>query len=317
MKKRFWALFLAVMMVVSVLPTSAFAAEEDADVLYGTYDDGENWELLAEESITYTDIAPYEDITLTKKAESTGNPNEYKITLEVATSITTETVPAKAATVLVIDESISMRYCADCGCDLDPMFGMVTHERGCDKPGSRMAAAKNAALDFLSSYGGVAAGSGRYLAIVTFSDSAEVALRWTDVSEASGYEDAERAINNLAPTGYTNLDAGLANADRLLNNLSDIENRFVVALTDGIPNATQTIAGSGMGTEGSERVNTATAATASALRSSAAVYTVCFGAEDSVCYDHGPTVGEFLTLASSRWLLRATISWLRARFSSS
>ncbi len=49
MKKRFWALFLAVMMIVSVLPTTAFAAEEDElEILFsfvppggalGEYDD--------------------------------------------------------------------------------------------------------------------------------------------------------------------------------------------------------------------------------------------------------------------------------------
>ena len=29
MKKRFWALFLAVMMIMSILPTSAFAADDE------------------------------------------------------------------------------------------------------------------------------------------------------------------------------------------------------------------------------------------------------------------------------------------------
>ena len=184
MKKRFWALFLAVMMVVSVLPTTAFAAVEDDDVIYGTYEDNE-W-MPGEASINYDD-----GITLRKLAEPTKNSNEYQITLEVETSTTTTTVPAKAATVLVIDVSRSMEYCADCG-------GSGLHQSNCEHydrrnnrvidEQKRMTAAKTAALNFLSSYGTGDEGSGRWLAIVTFGTGVKTALSWTDVS--GGAEEA-------------------------------------------------------------------------------------------------------------------------------
>ena len=78
MKKRFWALFLAVMMVVSVLPTSAFAAESDSFV------------------------------TVNKEAERTGE-DTWKITLTIETG-EIAIKPEPMDLVILMDTSYSMKW---------------------------------------------------------------------------------------------------------------------------------------------------------------------------------------------------------------
>ena len=295
MKKRFWALFLAVMMIVSVLPTSAFAEDTAPDeVVYGHYD-GTAWVYDPDSDGTRSE----QGVTLSKVAVPVpGQDNTYSITLEVQTSTTTEESAADAAVVLVMDVSTSMDSCATCG-------GRFEHERSCThynqhanaiaEEHNRMTAAEAAAADFLDTYKDADSNSVRYLAIVAFSDSAAVQQEWVDVSTPGGYSAALDALSFNQSSG-TNLEDGLHTANELLDEsiVAGITNRFVIALTDGAP----TRAGRGpnkiSSNWGSASINNATQDTATELKADAKLYTVCFGASDDDSYSGGPTVGNFL-----------------------
>ena len=313
MRKRLLAMSMAVLMLLGLFPTSAFAVEGD-DVVYGTYVDGVWTEGTG--TGTYTD----EDtgVTLSKTAEATGNPNEYEVTLQVVTSTTeTTTPPGAAATVLVIDVSGSMKYCAECGssaskdgayyhaADCELSTGTTTIGGGRGQPSitvgsavqsdeTRLYAAKAAAISFLDSYKGTTSGTGRYVSVVKFSTNASVAQEWVDVSTEKGYSQAESAINGLSANGGTNLERGLYTANSQLTQdavksiSADAKN--VIVLTDGIPTYYGEGSGknntpAGPGSIGCPDVNEATAATAAELQKNATVYTVCFGAAGQKCWN--------------------------------
>lgn len=322
--QRVISAILSIAMLISVLPAAVFA-DEAGRVAYGSYENGK-WVQNPKADGTITD--ENSGITLSKIAvPNPEDPNKYTITLTVETSQTTTTVnPTSAATVLVIDVSGSMDYCAECGGDTisTDWFGGYEsggHESDCKHYNSnwrqnnvtaaqnRMTAAINAALGFVESYAGETAGVGRYLAIVKFSTNASTVLEWVDVSGGegqSGYDSAVNAINRLSADGGTNLDDGLYTADELMNDdvvsSVPVANKNVIALTDGIPtyyrdndgDEASDIRWPNTGARGSERINSETADTAEDLQTNASVYTVCFGVADEACYTGGPTVGNFL-----------------------
>lgn len=118
MMKRIIALFLALIMTVGLLPTVALAAEGDAgaattsaDVKKGYYDNG-TWT-----AGDLTQTLPAGVKSINKTATKTGD-NTYEVTLEVVLQQTEEN-SGKAATVLVLDTSGSMAYCAECGVEPD------------------------------------------------------------------------------------------------------------------------------------------------------------------------------------------------------
>ncbi len=298
MKKRFLAMLLAVLMIVNIVPTGVIAEETDApdEITYGSYNEEGTWVPTGESSVTENGI------TLSKNAVRKSE-NTYEVTLQVETSTTTSTVAAKAATVLVIDVSGSMDFCAECGAE--------NHCEHCTRTGmhwtcsrtSRMAAAKTAAISFLDSYCDAPANSGRYVSVVKFSTNGSVAQNWIDVSGGkdgnANYNTVVGVINGLSAYGGTNLDDGLYNANNQFSSstVSSIKNKFTIALTDGAP--TYARGNIGDGSNGSETINSATAATAATLRGNSKVYTVCFGVADDYTYESwggskGPTVGNFL-----------------------
>lgn len=306
MKKRLLSILLALVMALSLLPTTALAAnEEPASIKYGTYGSSTVWteDEKCAGSIVYED----KGVKLSKVATPTANDNEYEITLTVETTTTSSTTAASAATVLVIDTSGSMEFCAECG-------AQYFHDRSCQHfswrddsvkyAQSRMAAAKAAASSFIETYAGKAEGSGRYLAIVSFSTSASTVLGWTDVSTSAGKTNAKNAVNELPAGGGTNLDAALRTATGLMgdDSVSSLTNKFTVALTDGAPTYYINSRGEtvGSGSTGSAEINAATAASAKTLKQLCTLYTVCFGASDDLCWEggwngkDGPTVGAFL-----------------------
>ena len=307
MKKRLLSILLVLVMAFSMLPVTALANNQEppADpVVYGSYTDGE-WVQDPDSNGIYEQ----DGITVSKTAVPTGKPNEYTITLTVETGTTTTTVASKAATVLIIDVSGSMDFCAECGEEnwhkrsckyhsYNPLWNVVTQDQ------SRMAAAKAAANNFIGTYAGDTEGSGRYLAIVSFSTSASPVLGWTDVSTPYGKASAESAISRLSANGGTNLDDALRTATGLMGDslVSSLQNKFTVALTDGAPTFYIKSNGDlgGYGDTGSAETNAATAASAATLRQLCTLYTVCFGASDDLCWDGGrkrpagPTVGAFL-----------------------
>ena len=302
MKKRFLAMLMAVVMLIGIIPTGVIADETDApvEITYGSYNEEGEWVLTGDSSVTENGI------TLSKTAVRKSE-NTYEVTLRVETSTTTSTVAASAATVLVIDVSGSMDYCADCKTTTG-FWGGAYHSEGCKHYNqrdnevtyaqSRMAAAKTAAISFLNSYCDAPADSGRYVSVVKFSDNGSVVQDWIDVSggkdDNANYNTVVGVINGLSANGGTNLDDGLYDANAQFNEseVSGIKNKFTVALTDGIP--TYARGGIGGGSNGSSTINSATAATAATLRGNSKVYTVCVGVANDTCYNGGPTVGNFL-----------------------
>lgn len=118
MRKRIIALLLALILTVGLLPTVALAAEGDgetsstnAEVVIGKYNDKDQWE-----PGTPTSTLPDGVKTVSKTAKPTTNANEYEVTLQVVLQQTEEN-SGKAETVLVLDTSGSMAYCAECGAE--------------------------------------------------------------------------------------------------------------------------------------------------------------------------------------------------------
>ena len=106
---------LSIAMLISLLPTAVFADDTPSRVIYGSYDAEGNW--VQDSGSGSGTITTENGITLSKIAvPDPKDLNKYTITLTVETSTTTTTVnPTSAATVLVIDVSGSMDYCAECG----------------------------------------------------------------------------------------------------------------------------------------------------------------------------------------------------------
>ena len=298
MKKRIFALIMAMCLALSLLPASVFAENESgSDVVYGKYGTGTTWTQDNGIGTIEYKTGDGNTITLSKKATSLGD-NTYRIDLEVKTTQTTTTTPpGAAATVLVIDTSGSMDYCSDCGQENSHADGCKYYNRNWRdnsiKNGqTRLAAAKEAAISFLDAYKGDTAGVGRYVSLVSFAGSASVKCDWQDVSTPAGYDAVVRAIRNLSANGGTNLDAGLKNAANQFTKsaVSGIskDSKNVIALTDGIPtyygnNTSQ------HGSYGCPDTNKATAASAAKLKESASLYTVCFGAANDRCWTAGST----------------------------
>lgn len=113
MMKRIIALLLALILTVGLLPTVALAAgeTENNDVVPGKYVNG----VWTKGDLTQTLPAGVKSIN--KTATKTGD-NTYEVTLEVVLQQTEEN-SGKAATVLVLDTSGSMAYCAECGVEPD------------------------------------------------------------------------------------------------------------------------------------------------------------------------------------------------------
>lgn len=288
-RKRGLALLMCICMIFTLLPFSAFAdASSDKSVVYGTYDDNGTWtqDDKATDTVTKTVDNQGNTVTLKKTATPTGNENEYKIDLEVITTETSSTKAGDAATVLVIDVSGSMDRCAECGREVDlPDAHKYFYDHDYE---SRIAAAQTAAKQFIDAFKSDSAK--RYVSVVSFSGEAAVKSDWQNVSVKSGYDKIVSAINGLEAKGGTNLDAGLQTANTQLSQTTvasiKANAKNVIALTDGMP--TFYVGGDGKngnhGNTGCPITNYRTAASATALKNSAALYTVCFGAASDKCW---------------------------------
>lgn len=238
----------------------------------------------AKDTVTNTVDNQGNTVTLKKTATPTGNENEYKIDLEVITTETSSTKAGDAATVLVIDVSGSMGDCATCGNE-EGLAHKFVHGHAFE---SRIAAAQAAAKQFIDAFKSDSAK--RYVSVVRFSDNASVACDWQDVSTQTGYNAVKTAIDRLKADGGTNLDAGLQTANTQLSKTTvasiKANAKNVIALTDGMP--TFYVGGDGKngnhGSTGCPITNVRTEASATTLKNSAALYTVCFGAASDKCW---------------------------------
>ena len=297
-RKRGLALLMCICMIFTLLPFSVFA--EDAEngnrggaegtaqpsVVYGQYDNNGTWTQVAnaKDTVTYPVDNQGNTVTLKKTATPTGNKNEYKIDLEVITTETSSTKAGDAATVLVIDVSGSMGDCATCGNEKG-LAHKIAYGHAFE---SRIAAAQTAAKQFIDAFKSDSAK--RYVSVVSFSTDSRVACEWKDVSTVAGYKAAIKAIEGLSAGGGTNLDAGLQTANTQLSKITvasiKANAKNVIALTDGMP--TFYVGGDGKngnhGSTGCPITNDRTEASATTLKNSAALYTVCFGAASDKCW---------------------------------
>ena len=287
-RKRGLALLMCICMIFTLLPFSAFAdGTSDKSVIYGTYDkSGTTWtqDDKATDTVTKTVDNQGNTVTLKKRATPTGKENEYKLDLEVITTETSSTKAGDAATVLVIDVSGSMGDCATCGNEKG-VAHKIAYGHAFE---SRIAAAQAAAKQFIDAF--KSGNARRYVSVVSFSTESRVACEWKDVSTVTGYKAVKDAIDGLEAKGGTNLDAGLQTANTQLSKTTvasiKANAKNVIALTDGMP--TFYVGGDGKngnhGSTGCPITNDKTAASATALKNSAALYTVCFGASNDKCW---------------------------------
>ncbi len=170
-----------------------------------------------------------DNVTVEKTVTETGVENQFNITLTVTTQERLQEIPTTtdSAVVLVMDTSGSMG-------------------------GSRLTAAKKAAMDFVDKYvKGAQSTDKRYAALVGFDDDAITVRGWTNLTE--GTSDFKKFIDKLAVkvkqtllgytyTGGTNMEGGLQLAYNLINAekvegglLEDCKNINVILLSDGCP----------------------------------------------------------------------------------
>ena len=283
-------------------------------VVYGQYDNNGKWKQVAnaKDTVTYPVDNQGNTVTLKKTATPTGNKNEYKIDLEVITTETSSTKAGDAATVLVIDVSGSMGDCATCGNEKG-LAHKIAYGHAFE---SRIAAAQTAAKQFIDAFKSDSAK--RYVSVVSFSTDSRVACEWKDVSTVAGYKAAIKAIEGLSADGGTNLDAGLQTANTQLSKITvasiKANAKNVIALTDGMP--TFYVGGDGKngnhGSTGCPITNDRTEASATTLKNSAALYTVCFGAASDKCwsdwvyneynntYEYYPSIFDKISCSDSR-----------------
>lgn len=325
-RKRGLALLMCICMIFTLLPFSVFA--EDAEngnrggtegtaqpsVVYGQQDNNGKWKQVAnaKDTVTYPVDNQGNTVTLKKTATPTGNKNEYKIDFEVITTETSSTKAGDAATVLVIDVSGSMGDCATCGNEKG-LAHKIAYGHAFE---SRIAAAQTAAKQFIDAFKSDSAK--RYVSVVSFSTDSRVACEWKDVSTVAGYKAAIKAIEGLSAGGGTNLDAGLQTANTQLSKITvasiKANAKNVIALTDGMP--TFYVGGDGKngnhGSTGCPITNDRTEASATTLKNSAALYTVCFGAASDKCwsdwvyneynntYEYYPSIFDKISCSDSR-----------------
>ncbi len=141
-------------------------------------------------------------ILLTKKADPTGVPNQYKITLSVKGKGAVSQTPG-ADIVLVLDQSGSMGS-----------YGIR--------------ALKTAATTFINTV--LADGKTNKVSIVNFASTADDATDWYDS------DSRQQAINSLPSyaNGGTNTQMGLYKARKALES-SNAANKFIVLMSDGDP----------------------------------------------------------------------------------
>ena len=124
MRKRIIALLLALILTVGLLPTVALAAEgetpaTDNSVVIGKIENG-SWSQGAPTKPTV------EGVKTVDKAATNIEDNKYQVTLTVVLEQTEEEQkPGTAATVLVLDTSGSMAYCAECGAKDDCVHNYI------------------------------------------------------------------------------------------------------------------------------------------------------------------------------------------------
>ncbi|MGO5048938.1 VWA domain-containing protein [Dysosmobacter sp. Sow4_B12] len=247
--KRGLSFFLALVMCISLVQITAFAADT-SQIMAGNYEIGADNQIVTNEhgaANIVGDTVTEDGFTLTKKISAASGDNQFNVTLQV---VTQQVVTTKdAAVMIIIDNSGSMRYCAKCGAEEEHTEECEYYEDGDDVKSSQ--SRMTATIDALKKEGGFIDtlvsnnkknnGGRIYVSVVKFDTTAETICGWTDITSDTGAATVKDTINskNLDADGGTNLEAGLLLARNRLG-MSDIsgvaaENKYTVLLTDGAP----------------------------------------------------------------------------------
>lgn len=216
------------------------------------------------------------DVSVQKAVIGTDTENQFNIHLVVTTKedLSNVVLAPDAAVVIVLDTSKSMQWDVSGGGWYNGIYYKDAdkggqNNKGADdnngdytyaiEPGSeqgstgdhtRIWQAVNAINGFADSYADVGDATNspkRMISLVTFNNTATQANDWVDVStaSASGTEKltefkntVDAQVSNLY--SGTNLEAGLASAKDLLTSVPGIANKYVIVLTDGEPNTSDT-----------------------------------------------------------------------------
>ena len=194
--KRVFSSFLALIMLLGLLPTSAFAAGS-----------GRPAEIVHQgETVTSAD----ELVTVHKTARHTGG-NNFDITLEVTTKDQVTTTPAQDThAVLVIDRSNSMA-------------------------GSRIKSAREAATQFAEIVLGEEAGGDNQIAIVSYSHNYEDRIGLSgNLGDVKAAINSVKTYGNET-YGGTNIQAGIHRAQEILAADTSEAKKVILVLSDGEP----------------------------------------------------------------------------------
>lgn len=289
-RKRGLALLMCICMIFTLLPFSALAdngtgGATEPEVVYGNYN-GDKWE-KDNNNPNSSEVTEGTEGDNTVKLSKTATPvegqeNTYNIELKVVTTQTTNNVGA--ATVLVMDVSGSMNE----------------HKR--------LENAIKEAKKFLLTYSGATkddngkvilkdtskgeTGLNRFVSVVAFNEKITSDTKWYDVSTVDGYNKVTKIIEGLKAKDGTNLDLGLRTANAMFTDtaknqaVKDITTRNVIALTDGVPTFYQggDSYNGDHGNTGCPITNEKTKAAADTLKTTAKIYTVCYGAQNDKCW---------------------------------
>ena len=226
------------------------------------------------------------------------------------------------------DDGVNYYHTQGCKYDKPHQWVRVTSEQ------SRMSAATKAVKDFIKTYSGrfdengketttTNLNLGRWVCLVWFNETGGVTGggKWVDVSNKSGYQSATNTSSWRAHDG-TNLDCGLRLADHWLKQspVASINKSLknVIVLSDGEPTYYLSSEKSWFGESSditigqtdyylrhngkscNEKTYKTTKSSATTLKTSASLYTVCFGASDNKINDYDKngdqeiSVGEYL-----------------------
>ena len=204
MKKRLLAMLMVLSMALSILPMSAVAVGNGEAREYQDQIVKQGEEIVTSEG----------KVKHSKIIQQTGE-NTFGITLQVKTSeeIKEQVVSEDAAVVLVLDQSSSMTY-------------------------NNIKDLKEAVYGFVDTLTeNVSATARREIAIVMFGSNADTELFWTNaVTDRWKVNQAVTGIEKTSNEG-TNIEGGLRLANNLLNHdkIKDIQNKYVILMTDGVP----------------------------------------------------------------------------------
>ena len=217
MKKRILSIVLAVLMLLSVLPVTAMAAD-------GPTDTGAPGTQTAVGAVS-ADRAIHVNKSVVTDEETGKTSLKLEAYLTNKVIQTTSTKPLDI--VLVLDQSGSMAY------DFNGNNTAKNENR-------RQYAMKQAVNTFISKVKEQHSEQGDHqMAIVTFDDSAKQLIGWTAVDN-NGKSALINAINDLPgnpPEGATNVGAGMQMAQTLMNSAKSGTDRqkVVIVFTDGVP----------------------------------------------------------------------------------